>query len=242
MRQNGSSQSSSDIVRDDDSSHVNACRVSPVLLYPAHIARTLADDFIIAPISFEFNDNEITAGPISGQDVNVLPRAAFDLTAQILKLSSPRQDMPLLDQQVFKVLFQGNPEIEWCLSIIHTSFRHDDVPSLLDVVEQQRERSRSPPCEFSDAACIVHGKGRVVPKAPLILEAQDIVIDLHITTMPNLMHLALQEWHIDLGGPPRLTRNQQHLCLTTTGATGAEGTLNLAQLRMLETGCLLPPM
>jgi hypothetical protein len=88
----------------------------------------------------------------------------------------------------------------------------------------------------------VHGKGRVVPKSPLILEAQDVVIDLHVATAPNLMHLALQYWRIDLGGPPRLTRNQQHLRLTTTGATGGEGTLDLAQLRMVETGRLLPPM
>src|SRR5215510_9683780 len=98
MRQNSGSQPSSDIVRDNNPSYANACRVSSVLLYPAHIARTLADDFIIVLISFEFNDHEITAGPISGQDVNVLPRAAFDLTAQILKLSSPWQDMSLLDQ------------------------------------------------------------------------------------------------------------------------------------------------
>ena len=123
MRQNGGSQPSSDIVRDNDPSHVNACRVSPVLLYPAHIARTLADDFIIALVPFEFNDDEIAAGPISGEDVDMLPRAALDLTAQVLKLSSPRQDIPLLDQQVFKVLFQGNPEIECCLSVIHTRFR-----------------------------------------------------------------------------------------------------------------------
>jgi hypothetical protein len=192
MRQNGGSQTRSDIMRDNDPSHVNACRVSPLLLYPAHIARTLADDFIIALISFEFNDDEITDGPISGKDVNVLPRAAFDLTAQILKLSSPRQNMSLLDQQVFKVLFQGNPEIECCLSVIHTSFRHDNMPSLLDVVEQQLERSGSPPSEFSDAACIVDRKGRVMPESPLILKAQEVVIDLHVTTMPNLVHLALQ--------------------------------------------------
>jgi hypothetical protein len=208
MRQNGGSQPSSDIVRDNNPSYANTCRVSPVLLYPAHIARTLAEDFIIALISLEFNDHEIAAGPLSGQHVNVLPRATFDLTAQVLNLSSPRQDMPLLDQQVFQVLFQGNPEIERCLNVIHMRFRHDDVPSLLDVVEQQRERSCSPPREFSDAACIVHGKSRVMPESPLILEAQDVVIDLHVTTTPNLVHLALQEWRIDLGDPSRLTRNQ----------------------------------
>jgi hypothetical protein len=208
MRQNSGSQPSSDIVRDNNPSYANACRVSPVLLYPAHIARTLADDFIIALISFEFNDDENAAGFISGKDVNVLPRAALDLTAQVLKLSSPRQGMPLLDQQVFQVLFQGKPEIERCLSVIHTRFHHNDMPSLLDVVEQQLKRSRSPPSEFSDATCIVHGKGRVAPESPLILEAQDVVIDLRVATTPNLVHLALQEWHIDLGGPPRLTRNQ----------------------------------
>jgi len=83
MWQNSGSQPSGDIVRDNNPSHANACRVSPVLLYPAHIARTLADDFIIALISFEFNDNEITAGPISGQDVNLLPRAALDHLAAL---------------------------------------------------------------------------------------------------------------------------------------------------------------
>ena len=77
-------------MRDNNPSYANTCRISPVLLHLAHIARTLADDFIIALISLEFYHDVITADPVLGEHVDVTQRSTLDLTAQILKLSSPR--------------------------------------------------------------------------------------------------------------------------------------------------------
>jgi hypothetical protein len=76
-------------VGDYYSSHIDTCWIGSVLLDPAHITGTLADDFIVTLIPLEFDNDVIPAGPILREYVDAAQHSTLDLPTQACKIDSP---------------------------------------------------------------------------------------------------------------------------------------------------------
>jgi hypothetical protein len=127
------------LVSDDDAPNADPLVICPLFLDPAHVARYLPDYLVVALVSLEFDHDVIAGAPIPGEDVERSQRSTFDLPVQELKLLAPRERVPLLDEQILKVLLQGDPQVQRLGRNPLPIHGNDDPLPSLQMIEKQSE-------------------------------------------------------------------------------------------------------
>lgn len=225
----------------DDATDTDAFVIRTVLFDPAHVTRDLADDFIVSLVPLEFDDDMIVGNAIPGNDVDPSQCAAFHLSVAVLKLARPRERLPLLNDQIFEVLFQRNPQVKRLRRSSPHVDRDYEMPAAFEMIEEKRYCPNGPARKLLYPASVLNREVSVRSVPPLELQPHRIVIGNDFATTSGIMHFSRESSVVDLGATFRLALDQKDLGLAATIAAGSKRTFDAAGLGMLETDRPLSP-